>query len=62
MSPFLRPVRDVFRPGRPGVGASVKKFAQRAQNTPHSAFLRVLGELFRGSAAGGAALGEFCRA
>ena len=24
MSPFLRPVREVFRPGRPGVGASVK--------------------------------------
>ena len=23
-SPFLRPVREVFRPGRPGVGASVK--------------------------------------
>ena len=50
-----------------------KFFAQRAQNTPHSACLRVLGEcfaemplaggvpgeLFRGSAAGGVALGEF---
>ena len=38
-----------------------KKFAQRAQNTPISAFLCLLGELFRGSAAGGAALGEFFR-
>ena len=41
------------------VGA--KKFAQRAHNTPISAFLGVLGEFFRGSAAGGAALGELFR-
>ena len=38
-----------------------KKFALHAQNTPKSAFLRLLGELFRGSAAGGAVLGEFFR-
>ena len=35
-----------------------KKFALYAQNTPKSAFLRVLGEFFRGRAAGGAVLGE----
>ena len=38
-----------------------KKFALHAQNTPKSAFLRLLGEFFRGSAAGGAGLGEFFR-
>ncbi|MDU7041864.1 MAG: hypothetical protein E6340_07435, partial [Actinomyces sp.] len=43
------------------VGASAKKFALHAQNTPKSAFLRLLGELFRGNAAGGAVLGEFFR-
>ena len=44
------------------VGVSAKKFALRAQNTPNSAFLRLLGEVFRGNAGGGAALGEFLRA
>ena len=39
-----------------------KKFALHAQNTPKSAFLRLLGEFFRGRAAGGAVLGEFFRA
>ena len=39
-----------------------KKFALHARNTPKSAFLRLLGELFRGSASGGAVLGEFFRA
>ena len=39
-----------------------KKFALHAQNTPKSAFLRLLGEFFRGSASGGAVLGEFFRA
>ena len=43
------------------VGVSAKKFALHAQNTPKSAFLRLLGEFFRGSAAGGASLGEFFR-
>ena len=37
-------------------------FAQRAYNTPKSAFLGVLGEFFRGNASGGAVLGEFFRA
>ena len=43
------------------VCVSAKKFALHAQNTPKSAFLRLLGELFRGNAAGGAVLGEFFR-
>ena len=38
-----------------------KKFALHARNTPKSAFLRLLGELFRGSASGGAVLGELFR-
>ena len=41
------------------VGVSAKKFALRAQNTPKSAFLRLLGEFFRGRAAGGGVLGKF---
>ena len=60
MSP--RPVREIVRPARLDVGASAKKFAQRAENTPILAFLGLLGEFFRGSAAGGAVLGEFFRA
>ena len=43
------------------VGVSAIKFALHAQNTPKSAFLRLLGEFFRGRAAGGAMQGEFCR-
>ena len=43
------------------VGVSAKKFAQRTKNGPKWAFSGVLGELFRGNAAGGAALGEFFR-
>ena len=40
----------------------MKKFALLAHNTPNSAFLRLLGELFRGAARkGGVVLGEFCR-
>ena len=57
-----RLVREKVRPAPSDVGASAKKFALRAQNTPKSAFLRLLGELFRGNAAGGAVLGEFFRA
>ena len=38
-----------------------KKFALHAQNTPKLAFLRLLGEFFRGNAAGGGVLGEFFR-
>ena len=43
------------------VGVSAKKFALHARNTPKSAFLRLLGELFRGRAAEGAVLGELFR-
>ena len=58
---WLCPVREKVRPARPDVGASAKKFAQRAENTPISAFLGLLGELFRGSAGGEGALGELFR-
>ena len=58
---WLCPVREKVRPARPDVCESAKKFALRAQNTPNSALLRLLGELFRGRAGGGAVLGEFCR-
>ena len=44
------------------VGVSAKKFAQRAQNGPNSAFLHLLGEFFRGNAGGRAVLGEHYRA
>ena len=57
----LSPEREKVRPARPDVCVSAKKFAQRAENTPISAFFVLLGELFRGSAVGGAALGEFFR-
>ena len=43
------------------VGVSAKKFALHAQNTPKSAFLRLLGELFRGWGVGGGVLGELFR-
>ena len=61
---FLRPVRDVFRPARPCVAASAKKFALRhcshrvgakkfAQHTKKGSkwvFDGALGELLRGKA------------
>ena len=56
-----RLVREKVRPAWPDVCVSAKKFALHAQNTPKSAFLRLLGEFFRGSAAGGVVLGEFFR-
>ncbi len=43
------------------VGVSAKKFALRAHNGSKWAFSGVLGEFFRGNAAGGAVLGEFFR-
>ena len=54
-------VREKVRPAWPDVGVSAKKFALYAQNTPKSAFSGVLGEFFRGNAAGGGPLGEFFR-
>ena len=56
-----RLVREKVRPAWPDVCVSVKKFAQRTNNGPKWAFSGVLGEFFRGSAAGGAVLGEFFR-
>ena len=43
------------------VGVCAKKFALRTKNGPKSASCGVLGEFFRGSAAGGARLGELFR-
>ena len=43
------------------VGVSAKKFAQRTKNGQKMAFSGVLGEVFRGNAAGGVVLGEFFR-
>ena len=43
------------------VCVSAKKFAQRTKNGPKMAFSGVLGEVFRGNAAGGVVLGEFFR-
>lgn len=53
--------REIVRPASLLDRESAKKFAPRAHNTPNSAFLCVLGEFFRGRAAGGAVLGEFFR-
>ena len=52
VAPSSRAMREKVRPARPGVGVSAKKFAQRAQNGPKSVFYGVLGEVFRGTAAG----------
>ena len=57
-----RILREKVRPAVLSHRESAKNFAQRAQNTPKSAFLRLLGEFFRGNVAGGAVLGEFFRA
>lgn len=59
---FVCPVREICRPARPGVGASAIKFALQARNGRKTLFLGLLGEFFRGDAAGGAALGEYFRA
>ena len=53
--------REKVRPAALCHRESAKKFALRAQNTPNSAFLCLLGEFFRGKASEGAVLGEFCR-
>ena len=47
------------RPAPSDVGVSAKKFAPRAHNGSNLAFSGMLGEFFRGNAAGGAVLGEF---
>ena len=43
---WLCPVREKVRPAALFQRESAKKFALRAQNTPNSAFLRLLGEFF----------------
>ena len=58
---FPRPVREIFRPARPDVGASAKKFAQHTKNGSKWVFYGVPGEFFRGNAAEGAVWGEFFR-
>ena len=58
---FVRAVREIFRPARPGVGTSAKKFAQRRKNGPKWAFYGLQGEFFSGRAAGSPVLGEFFR-
>ena len=58
---WLCPVREKVRPARPDVCVSAKKFAPHAQNGRKTLFSGALGELFRGNAAGGAALGELFR-
>ena len=52
---------SLVSPSPPQCVLCAKKFALRAQNTPKSAFLRLLGEFFRGNDAEGAVLGEFFR-
>ena len=61
ISSSCRAGREKVRPAALFQHESAKKFALRAQNTPHSAFLRLLGEFFRGSAVVGAVLGEIFR-
>ena len=62
-SPATRPYeREKIRPARLHQHPRAKKFAQRTQNTPKSAFFRLLGEFFRGLARNPLLLGEFFRA
>ena len=51
--------REKVRPAALCHRESAKKFALRAQNTQNSAFLCVLGEIFRGKAAGGPCWANF---
>ena len=57
-----RLAREKARPAALCHRESAKKFALRAHNGPKSAFSGVLGEFFRGNAAGRAVLGELFRA
>ena len=58
---LLRLVREKVRPAWLDMCVSAKKFALCAHNGSKLAFSGVLGEVFRGRAAGGAVLGEFFR-
>ena len=57
-----QPVREKVRPARPGVDASAKKFAQRAQNTPNMALLCQQGEFCFAQGQICLVLGEECLA
>ena len=57
----VRPVREKVRPAWLDMCVSAKKFAHCAHNGSKLALSGVLGEVFRGNAAGGAVLGEVFR-
>ena len=59
--PLLQRCAKKFALRHCGHRVSAKKLAQHTKNGPKLAFCGVLGELFRGNAAGGAVLGEFFR-
>lgn len=52
VAPSSRAMREKVRPARPGMGVSAKKFALQDQNERKMLFSGVLGEVFRGTAAG----------
>ena len=56
---FLRPVRDTFRPARPDVGASAKKFAPQAQNGQNMLFQARWASFFAEMRLKGSRLGSF---
>ena len=59
--PLLQRCAKKFALRHCGHRVGAKKLAQHRKNGPKLAFCGVLGELFRGNAAGGAVLGEFFR-
>ena len=61
ISSSCRAGREKVRPAALFQRESAKKFAPHAQNGRKTLFSGALGELFRGNAAGGAALGELFR-
>ena len=58
---LLRLVREKVRPAWPDGGREREKVRPARSKHLKIGFLRLLGELFRGSASGGAVLGEFFR-
>ena len=59
--PLLQRCAKKFALRHCGHRVGAKKFAQHRKNGPKSPFSGVLGEFFRGNAAGGGVLGEFFR-
>ena len=59
--PLLQRCAKKFALRHCGHRVGAKKFAQHTKNGPKSPFSGVLGEFFRGNAAGGGVLGEFFR-